>query len=233
MDARKLIELSQSGDEEARAKLVSENSPLIWSIVHKYRGRAETEDLFQIGVIGLLKAIDKFNLSYDVRFSTYAVPMILGEIKRFLRDDGMIKVARPLKELSARAKRASEAFFNENGREPSLDELAKKLGADPEELLLALGSALDVGSIDAALPSEKDGEGPSLSDRLADSKSDFFDIIMLRDALRSLPPMEKRIILLRYFKDKTQSETAAEVGVSQVQVSRIEKRVLKTLRKKM
>ncbi len=230
-ETKKLIELAQNGDADAKEKLVVENSGLIWSIVRKFRGRGyDSEDLFQIGAIGLIKCIDKFDMSFDVKFSTYAVPMIMGEIRRFMRDDGMIKVSRPLKEIAARAKYTREYMTNKNGGEPTVTELAKEMGISVEELAEALDASREVESIFQTVY-RSDGTPVYLIDRLSrDNADDITDSLALRQALMALEPRERRIIFLRYFKDKTQSETAKEIGISQVQVSRMEKKIIRRIK---
>ena len=198
----------------------------------RFLGRGvEMEDLFQIGSIGLLKAVDKFDMSYDVKFSTYAVPMILGEIKRFLRDDGTVKVSRSLKELAWRAKRLQEAAMQEESRELSLQELAERLEVEKEELVLALESTKDVESLYASV----DGNEGTLQliDKLADNTESekMMERLSLMEALEHLDAKQRQIIILRYFQDRTQADVARYIGISQVQVSRIEKRVLSELRK--
>nr|WP_294680510.1 SigB/SigF/SigG family RNA polymerase sigma factor [uncultured Anaerotignum sp.] len=224
------IRRAQAGDAAAKDRLLQENSGLIWSVVGRFRGRGEQEDLYQIGAIGLLKCIDKFDFSYDVKFSTYAVPMILGEIKRFLRDDGTVKVSRGLKELSWRAKRAQETALQEENRELSLQELAQRLGVETEELLLALESAKEVESLYASA----DGADGALQiiDRLADTTENekMMERLSLMEALAKLDAKQRQIITMRYFQDRTQADVARCIGISQVQVSRIEKRVLSELR---
>ena len=221
------------GDKAARDKLVADNMGLIWSIVRRFAGRGhEMEDLFQIGSIGLLKAIDKFDLSYDVKFSTYAVPMITGEIKRFLRDDGMIKVSRSLKEIAYKAKTAKEMMNNRLGREPTIDELAEELGICVEELAVALESGAEVESIYKTIY-HGDGNTISLIDKIEETENDnekLLNRLVLQELISALEPQEKRIITMRYFLDKTQTEIAKELGISQVQVSRLEKKILKSMR---
>ena len=220
------IRLAQAGDAAAKNSLLQENSGLIWSVVGRFRGRGEPEDLYQIGAIGLLKCIEKFDFSYDVKFSTYAVPMILGEIKRFLRDDGTVKVSRSLKELAWRAKR-----LQEESRELSLQELAERLEVEKEELVLALESTKDVESLYASV----DGNEGTLQliDKLADNTENekVMERLSLMEALEHLDAKQRQIIILRYFQDRTQADVARCIGISQVQVSRIEKRVLSELRK--
>ena len=210
-----LIQKSHEGDEEAKAQIVEENTGLIWCIVKRFRGRgAEVEDLFQIGSIGLLKAIDKFDLSYDVKFSTYAVPMISGEIKRFLRDDGMIKVSRSLKETAGRANVCREKLRERTGREPT--------GAEVESLHKTIY--------------QKDGREIQLLDKLEEREEreeKLLDHMLLSQLLEQLEPQERRLIYLRYFADKTQTEVGKLMGISQVQVSRMEKKILERMREKI
>ena len=230
-DTRRLIELAQKGDASAKERRVEENSGLIWSVVRKMRGSGcVTDDLFQIGAIGLIKCIDKFDPSFDVKFSTYAVPMIMGEIRRFLRDDGMIKVSRPLKETAVKAKFLAEQLKAEKGEEPTVGELAERMGIDPETLVEALDSSREVESIFKTVCGN-DGSTVYLIDRLSGGDmEDIADGITLRQMISDLEPKERQLIFLRYFKDRTQSETAKEIGLSQVQVSRMEKKIINRLR---
>ena len=230
-DTRELLRRAQQGDESAREQLVRDNAGLVWSLVRRFTGRGyEPEDLFQIGNIGLLKCIDKFDLGYEVKFSTYAVPMILGEIKRFLRDDGPVKVSRPLKELALRARRTREALTQKNGAEPTIEELAAALGVTSEELLLALEAGREVESLYATVY-QGDGSPVYLLDKLATGEGDeATDTILLRELIEKLPPRERTLIVLRYFRDKTQAQVAQGMGISQVQVSRLEKKILAGLR---
>ncbi|HOQ17174.1 MAG TPA: RNA polymerase sporulation sigma factor SigF [Defluviitaleaceae bacterium] len=229
-----LIKKAQAGDTAARDKIVEENIGLVWSIVKRFKNRGyEIDDLFQIGSIGLIKSIDKFDVNYDVKFSTYAVPMIMGEIKRFMRDDGMIKVSRSLKETAAKAKAAKEKLTKDLEREPSIQELADEIGVEVEELTMALEANCDVESLQSVI-FEGEGNNPiTLIDR-GDfdyhQEAKMIDKIALNQIIEKLKPKEKQIILMRYFKDKTQTEIADMIGVSQVQVSRIEKKILKSMR---
>jgi len=228
-----LIKLAQSGDKEATEKIVKENSGLVWSVVKRFSGRGyEAEDLFQIGSIGLLKCIQKFDMQYDVKFSTYAVPMIMGEIKRFIRDDGMIKVSRPLKELAVKAKYAQDLLAAKYGRQPTIHELADEVGAEVEDLVVAMEAGLEVESLYSTIH-QGDGNPIYLIDKLDqnDDGASMVDSIAIKQIIGKLKPNERQIIMLRYFQDKTQMEIAKEIGVSQVQVSRIERRVLQAIRK--
>jgi len=231
-----LIQRSQEGDKEARRVLIEENMGLIHHVVKRFLGRGvEAEDLFQIGAIGLVKAVDRFDLGFGVRFSTYAVPMIAGEIKRFLRDDSMIKVSRSLKELAMRAGRLREQLFLERGVEPGIEELADKLGVDPEELVQAMDSSAEVESLQKIVY-QGDGEGLSLMDRVDHGKDEegiLLRQLLLKQLLDSLEPRERRLIVLRFFHDQTQTQVAQKLGMSQVQVSRLEKKILSALRKRI
>ena len=231
-----LIQKSHEGDEEARARIVEENTGLVWCIVRRFTGRGtELEDLFQIGTIGLLKAIDKFDLSYEVKFSTYAVPMIIGEIRRYLRDDGMIKVSRSLKENCARIYSARETLEKELGREPTLEEVAKAAELSADEVLMSLEAGAEVESLHKIIY-QGDGNDISLMDRLPEKENGqdaALDRIFLDEILKKLDVKERQLIGMRYFKDMTQTEIAAEMGISQVQVSRMEKRILKELKKQI
>ena len=230
-----LIRKSHDGDKEAREKLVEENVGLVWCVVRRFYGRGtEAEDLFQIGSIGLLKAIDKFDLSYDVKFSTYAVPMISGEIKRFLRDDGMIKVSRSLKELAVRSLQTREKLTERLGREPTLEELAGEMGVDKEEIVQAMEAGSEVESLYRPIH-QKEGSEIRLLDKIEEKerKEDrILDRMVLKQLLETLEPKERQLIYLRYFAEKTQSDVGRIMGISQVQVSRLEKRILEDLRRR-
>ncbi len=228
-----LIKLAQNGDNEAKEILVKENSGLIWSIVRRFKSRGcDMEDLYQIGAIGLLKCIDKFDISFDVKFSTYAVPMILGEIKRFLRDDGIIKISRPIKETAIKIKYETDEFIRKNGREPQISEISEKLGISEDDVIMALESSRDVESIFSTVY-QNDGNPVFLIDKLSenDESEKFTDIITIKQILGKLEPKERSIIFMRYFEDKTQTEISKILGISQVQVSRIEKKVVENIRK--
>ena len=231
-----LIEKSHQGDEEARAQLVQENAGLVWCVVKRFLHRgAETEDLFQIGNIGLLKAIDKFDLSYEVKFSTYAVPMISGEIKRFLRDDGMIKVSRSLKELAYKSCACRERLQEAWGREPTITEIASELKVETEELLMAMDASSEIESLHKPIY-QKEGQELRLMDKLPEQEEQedrILDHMLLQELLTYLDKEERRLIYLRYFANQTQSQVGKELGISQVQVSRMEKKILKNLRERI
>ena len=228
-----LIEKAHGGDKEARETLVEENMGLVYTIVRRFVGRGhEMEDLIQIGSIGLIKAIDKFNSAFDVKFSTYAVPMIAGEIKRFLRDDGMIKVSRSLKETAGKAYMVKEALEKKYGREPSLEEISEELGASREDIVLAMESAAEVESLHKTIY-QGDGNAISLMDKLEEQgnpNEELLNHMVLNDVIQTLHEEERMLIRLRYFEDKTQMEVARALGMSQVQVSRYEKKILKKMR---
>ena len=236
IDTMEYIKRAHLGDKEARDLLVTENMGLIWSIVRRFANRGyELEDLFQIGSIGLMKAIDKFDLDMDVKFSTYAVPMITGEIRRFLRDDGMIKVSRPLKELAMKAGMARERLEYSLGREPTIEEIAKEVGASREEVAASFEAGAEVESIYRPLNSE-DESGGYLLDKISGNSSEneaLLNRMVLMEVLKGLKPQEQRIIFARYVENKTQTVIAGDLGISQVQVSRLEKRILKELREKL
>lgn len=228
-----LIGRAHQGDKEARDTLVEKNMGLVRSIARRFFNRGvEAEDLIQIGSIGLLKAIDKFDCSFDVKFSTYAVPMITGEIKRFLRDDGMVKVSRSLKETAAKAYALREAALAQEGREPSMEEIAAKLALPMEELVMAMESVTQVESLQKTIY-ESDGTDISLEDRLPQEKNhqeEVLDRMLLEEVLGSLNARERELIYLRFFQEKTQTCIAEKMGMSQVQVSRLEKKILGQMR---
>ena len=216
-----LICQSQEGDKAAREELIKENMGLIRHVVKRFLGRGvEAEDLFQIGAIGLVKAVDRFDLSFGVRFSTYAVPMIAGEIKRFLRDDSMLKVSRSLKELAGKAARLREQILMERGEEPGVEELAGLLGVEAEELVQAMDSSVEVESLQKIVY-QGDGEGLSLMDKVEQGKDEQETLLrrlLLEQLLDTLEPRERQIINLRFFCDQTQTQVAQQLGMSQVQI---------------
>ena len=227
------IRRAQEGDKQAKEKLIKENNGLIWSVVRRFSGRAEQEDLYQIGAIGLLKCIEKFDFSYEVKFSTYAVPMIIGEIKQFLRDDGTIKVSRRIKELSFRIKQLQEESIKKGDKELTFSELAEKLETDTDEIILAIESARAVESL-FIKTGEQDSQTLLIDQLKASSENDILiENIALKEALKYLNRKERQIIIMRYYQDKTQTDIAKQLGISQVQVSRIEKKVLQSMKKAM
>lgn len=230
-EVRSLIASSQEGDTYARNRLVEHNIRLVWSVVQRFLNRGyESEDLFQIGCIGLLKSIDKFDLSYDVKFSTYAVPMIIGEIQRFLRDDGSVKVSRSLKETANRIRRSRDELSKSLGRQPKLSEIAHDLEITPEEVVFAQDAMRTPTSIHETVY-ENDGDPITLMDQISDDDQEkWFDKMALNEAITILSERERLIVYLRYYKDQTQSEVAQRLGISQVQVSRLEKKILKLIK---
>lgn len=228
-----LLTQAQAGDREAREVLVEKNLGLVHHIVKRFIGRGyEAEDLFQIGSIGLMKAIDKFDLSYDVKFSTYAVPMIAGEIKRFLRDDGMVKVSRSIKENGFKIRQAMEQIEKRLGHEASMAEISEATGISPEDIVLAMEANVEVESIYKSVY-QSDGNEIYMVDRLPSGKDENETVLnhmLLEQLLSELTQEEKELIGLRYFQDKTQVEVAGMLGISQVQVSRLEKRILLRMR---
>lgn len=233
-----LIIKAKAGDKQAQSVLVENNVGLVWSIVKRFQNRGyEVDDLFQIGSIGLIKAINKFDVSYDVKFSTYAVPMIIGEIKRFIRDDGIIKVSRSLKEISSKARITKEIMSKELGREPTINEIAQRMNISPEELVMAIEAGCTPESLYSTI-GDGDNSPILLIDRIdaadnANSEVDLIDKIAIRQILDTLDARERQIIILRYFKEKTQVQIAKLLGISQVQVSRIEKKILRDIKLKM
>jgi RNA polymerase sporulation-specific sigma factor len=233
-ELRKLILSSQSGDQEARDLIVKSNLRLVWSVVQRFLNRGyEPDDLYQIGCIGLLKSVDKFDLSFDVKFSTYAVPMIIGEIQRFIRDDGSVKVSRSLKEMANKIRRAKEELSKTYGRVPTVNEIAEHLEITPEDVVLAQEASRNPSSIHETVY-ENDGDPITLLDQIADKdEAKWFDKIALKEAITELDERERLIVYLRYYKDQTQSEVASRLGISQVQVSRLEKKILKQMKDHM
>lgn len=227
-----LLERVHNGDKEAKDILIEENMGLVYSVANRYCGRGcEKEDLIQIGSIGLLKAVDKFDFSFGVQFSTYAVPMIMGEIKRFLRDDGALKVSRSLKEAALKGYRSREVLQKKLNREPTIIEISKDCDIEEEILTQAFEAVTPPHSIYESVRS--DNREIALLDTIkgVDEEEKITDRVMISNILNSLKPRERQILLLRYFKNKTQAEVARVVGVSQVQISRIEKRVIEQIRK--
>lgn len=230
----RLIELVQNGDNEAKEILIESNLGLVRSIVTKFLNIGyERDDLFQLGSIGLIKAIYKFDPTFNVKFSTYAVPMILGEIKRYLRDDGMIKVSRSLKQIAIKAKTQTEVLTKMLGREPTIEELAKRIGVEKEDLVMALESNFSVEYLHGVIH-EEEGSPICLIDKISlkgeSEEEKVIDNLLLKEVLGKLDKRERQIIMLRYFEDKTQSEIGDILNISQVQVSRIEKKVLLKLK---
>ena len=235
-DNLQLIPLAKEGNTEALNKLIEANLPLVTSISKKFTNRGyEYEEIYQIGCMGLVKAIKNFDEKYNVKFSTYAVPMIIGEIKRFLRDDGMIKVSRNVKSLAKKLHFDKEALTKKLNREPTVEELAQFSGMDKEEILFALESSASMQYLYEVIHQD-DGSPVLLIDKLSENAIEDKNItekLALKEALRNLDTKSRQIIVLRYFKDKTQIQVAKMLGISQVQVSRIEKKVLQEMRKQL
>ena len=243
MEVSVLIAQAQAGDQAAREVLIEENLGLVHHIVKRFAGRGyDMEDLFQTGTIGLIKAIDKFDLTYDVRFSTYAVPMISGEIKRFLRDDGPVKVSRTLKENGWKVRQAAEKLAHRHGRDATLEEIAQETGIQREDVGMAMEANGEVESIYKTIY-QSDGNEIRLVDKVAsqsqspeyvdEEKEKLLNHMLLQQLLEGLEETERELIRLRYFEEKTQSEVAAVLGTSQVQVSRMEKKILLRLRQEV
>ena len=231
----RLIALAKQGDGAAKETLLVENTPLLKSIINRYRNKGvEYDDLFQLASMGFIKAINNFDTKFEVKFSTYAVPMIAGEIKRFLRDDGYIKVSRSLKVLSVKINRYIASFRGESEREPTVEEIAEHFGVETSDVLFAMDSAkLPISIYDRT--DDQDEKSKSYIEKLAakESGEDVVNKLLLKDVINELDAREKKIVILRYFRDMTQSEIAREMGVSQVQVSRLEVKILAKIKEKM
>ena len=242
MEISVLIEKAQAGDASARKILIEENLGLVHHIVKRFAGRGyEAEDLFQTGTVGLMKAIDHFDLSYDVKFSTYAVPLIAGEIRRFLRDDGPVKVSRSLKDANYKLRQEAARIQTQEGRDPTLRELCEKTGIAYEDAVMAVAAAGEVESLSKPVY-EGDGKEIALMDQLAARSADntwedaeknrLVDRMLLKQLIDELPEQEKILIRLRYYEDQTQAQIAKKLGISQVQVSRMEKKILIRMRER-
>ena len=216
------IRAAQTGDQVAMEELLRENTPLVWSVAKRFYGRGcEPEDLFQLGAIGLLKAIRAFDLQRPVELSTYAVPMIMGEIRRFLRDDGPVKVSRTLRERAAMLRQLQNRLESDSGQSPRLSDLCRESGLQPEEVLEALNAPRDTDSLDAALPGQERTLGEILP---AGGEGRMVEGLALQEAISRLEPQLRQVILLRYMRDLTQQKIAVILGMTQVQVSRLEKK---------
>lgn len=227
-----LIESAQKGDDAAKTALLQNNLPLIKSIVKRYQNKQiEYEDLIELGTLGFIKALNNFKPSFGVRFSTYAVPMIAGEIKRFIRDNGAIKVSRSIKAQNLKINKFIEEYRQIHQKEPTISEIAQFIGVEEQEVVFILDSSKYPVSIYA----ESDEDGLSLADKLCSKESgdDYIEKLVLRDIIENLDERDKKIIILRYYRDKTQSEIAKELGVSQVQVSRLEAKLLERIKKEL
>lgn len=229
---------AQNGNEKEMTKLIQENNGLIWSIVKRFTGRGyEIEDIYQIGCIGFIKAIKRFNSEFEVKLSTYAVPYILGEIKRFLRDDGPIKLSRSIKELNVKIKELQKEYLNKKGKEITLQELAKELKVSKEEIAMAIDSGTPIDSLEnASYRDNKTDKTISLIDKISTNTDEALLIsnkITIQQLIKDLEDREKEVIILRYYKEKTQMQVAKILGITQVQVSRIEKKVLNSMKVKL
>ena len=238
LDNEKVLQLvkeAQNGSQEAKTQLIEENSPLIKSVIKRFKDKGvEYDDLYQIGCIGFLKAIKNFDSSFGVKFSTYVVPMVIGEIKRFMRDDGAIKVSRALKTLNLQINRYILDFYEKNQRKPTIEELSKHFQVEEQDIIMAMDSAKMPISIYS--PLEEDAESSSIIDRIEpqeDVNQKMIDDIALKEVVKKLDERDRKIIILRYYYDKTQSEIAKELKISQVQVSRLESKILDNLKAKL
>ena len=232
---RELLLLTRQGDKNARDELIRGNLRLVLSVLQRFMGRgASSDDLFQVGVIGLIKAIDNFNIDLNVKLSTYAVPMILGELKRYLRDYRPVRVSRSLRDLAYKAMQAKERYISEHQREPTVEQIAEEIGAEKSEVVVALESSADPVSLYEPVYSES-GDTLYLLDQVSDSNSTekALNEFLVRDAVKNLPERERRILTLRYILGKTQVEVAKSIGISQAQVSRLEKSAISNVRRQI
>lgn len=231
-----LLRRSSKGDREAREKLISGNLRLVLSVVQRFSGRGESmDDLFQVGCIGLMKSIDNFNIELNVRFSTYAVPMIIGEIRRYLRDNSTIRVSRSMRDTAYRALQAKEAFMAEHQREPTMEELSKAMDVPREDIVFALDAIMDPVSLYEPV-FEGNGDAVCVMDQVGDTKNTdehWLEQIALKEAISHLTPREQRILTMRFFEGRTQMEVAEEIHISQAQVSRLEKGALNRIRQQI
>ena len=229
-----LIDKAKAGDKRARETLVMGNLRLVLSVIQRFANRGENlDDLFQVGCIGLMKAIDNFDTSHDVRFSTYAVPMIIGEVRRYLRDNNPVRVTRSMRDTAYHAMQVRERLSNELDREPTVEEIAKELGKPKSEIVVALEAIVEPVSFYEPVYSNG-GDTIFLMDQLGDNESDgdWIDEISMKEAIKNLPPREKKILSMRFMRGMTQTEVAEEIGISQAQVSRLEKSAINTIKSK-
>ncbi len=230
-----LLKKVKNGDMQAREELINGNLRLVLSVIQRFAGRGESpDDLFQVGCIGLIKAIDNFDITQPVKFSTYAVPMIQGELRRYLRDNSPVRVSRSIRDLAYRAMQARERLTSESGKEPTIEEIAKEIGAERPEVVIALEAISEPISLYEPVFSES-GDTIYVLDQLGDHNDDdnWLDEISLKEAIRQLGPREKHILNLRFFQGKTQVEVAKEIGISQAQVSRLEKGALQKIKNRI
>ena len=231
-ETTELLERTKNGDSKAREELINGNLRLVLSVIQRFAGRGENpDDLFQVGCIGLIKAIDNFDMKYDVKFSSYGVPMILGEVKRYLRDNNQVRVSRSLRDLAYRAMQAKEKLTNDKNREPTVEEIAKEIDAKREDVVMALEAISEPMSLYEPVFSEA-GDTIYVMDQIGDNNDDmnWLNEISLKEAIKNLGQREKRILNLRFFQGKTQVEVASEIGISQAQVSRLEKGALNKIK---
>ena len=235
-ETRELLELARSGDFAAREKLIGGNLRLVLSVIQKFANRGENlDDLFQVGCIGLIKAIDNFNTDLDVRFSTYGVPMIVGEIRRYLRDNSSMRVSRSMRDTAYKVLQAKEKFMAEHQREPTMEEIAKILGLKREDVVFAMDAIMDPVSLYEPVYSDG-GDAICVMDQVKDSKNtdeSWLEHIALKEAISHLSDRERHILSLRFFEGRTQMEVSAEIGISQAQVSRLEKNAIWKIRKSL
>lgn len=234
----RIIENAQNGSKDDMTKLIEDNNGLIWSIVRRFSGRGyDIEDLYQIGSIGFIKAIQRFDTSFEVRLSTYAVPYILGEIKRYIRDDGPIKVSRSIKELNVKIVELQKEYFNKYGRDITLEEISKELKISKEEITMAMDSTRPVDSIESAkYKDNKTDKTVSILEQIStgrDEQTEITNRITVKNLITELDNKEREIIMLRYYKQKTQMQVSKILGITQVQVSRIERKILEKMRKRL
>jgi RNA polymerase sporulation-specific sigma factor len=236
-EKRSLLLRSKSGDQSARQELIYGNLRLVLSIIQRFTGRRENlDDLFQVGCIGLVKAVDNFNVELDVKFSTYAVPMIIGEIRRYLRDNNSIRISRSVRDLAYKALQAREELSREKESDPTLEDIAARLGEKKESVVRAMEAIIEPISLYEPVFNEGGGDAVYVIDQISDANSSeeiWLENIVLREAMTELNEREKKIIILRYYMNKTQMEIADEIGISQAQVSRLEKGALNRMRAKI
>ena len=233
-ETMELLRRTKQGDMQAREELISGNLRLVLSVIQKFSGRGENaDDLFQVGCIGLIKAIDNFNTDLDVRFSTYGVPMIVGEIRRYLRDNSALRVSRSMRDTAYKVLQAKEKFLAQHQREPTMDEIAQALDLKREDVVMALDAVLDPVSLNEPVY-DHGGDATCVMDQIGDPRNTdehWTDRIALKDAMARLDERERRILSLRFYEGKTQMEVSAEVGISQAQVSRLEKGAINAIKK--
>lgn len=229
------IRRAQEGDKFELERLIRQNNGLIWSIVKRFQGRGyELEDLYQIGCMGFIKAIKRFDTNFEVKLSTYTVPYILGEIKRFIRDDGPVKVSRSIKELYIKIKELQKEFYHKTGKEITIEQISKELKVEKEDIAIALEAAKPVESVESAMQENKDGSTVTILDKLSTQKDEqeiITNRLAIKQLLEKLEKREQEIILLRFYKEKTQTQVAKILGITQVQVSRLEKKILQKMKR--